>query len=484
MTNEPVVSVAGRTAPAHRLEPDAIGITQDTVIGMASSAPAATSGLTLALLAAATAYGAAATLILTAIPIMVIAYSYRRLNQWNANCSASFEWVGRAINPYLGYITGWLMLAYYVIGGVALIVPLGPSVLQAFGTSTSSQWPNLAITSVVILVMLIIAVAGIRLTARTQIALAAVEYTILVGLAIAGFVFVARHNPGTVHLSWSWLKPTGIGGRGSLASGFLISAFVIAGWDGTMYVNEEVKHRRTNPGRAAMWAAGLLVVLYTLVQVGLQGVVSPAKLQAHSASVLVYTVQSFAGSGWGKVMAAAIALSVIATTGVGIALTARIMFGMASWRALPTFLANVSRRFATPVAASVLTAVLLLGLFWVYILGTSLANVFGDLISVSGWLTIMFYILTALAMTVFYRRNILTGPRNVLTIGLLPLASVGFLGWVLVRSFQFATSAQKWSMAAVIGVGVILMLLARFAWRSPFFHVNIESDNPGGHTRR
>src|SRR5258708_3517101 len=340
MTNERPITVARPAALGQRLEPDAIGVVQDTVIGMASSAPAATSGLTLALLAAATAYGAAATLILTAIPIMVIATAYRRLNTWNANCSAAFEWVGRVINPYLGYRTGSLMLTYYVIGGVALLVPLGPSVLQAFGASTSSQWPNLAITSVVILVMLVIAVAGIRLTARTQIGLAVVEYAILVGLAIAGFVFVAGHHPGTVHLSWAWLNPTGIGGRGSLADAFLISAFVIAGWDGTMYVNEEVKHRRTNPGRAAMWAAGLLVVLYTLVQVGLQGVVSPARLRAHAAEVLVFTVQSFAGSGWGKVMAAAIALSVIATTGVGIALTARILVGKCSCRGLLPALAQ------------------------------------------------------------------------------------------------------------------------------------------------
>src|SRR5258708_25048809 len=117
MTNEPPITVARPAALGRRLEPDAIGITQDTVIGMASSAPAATSGLTLALLAAATAYGAAATLILSAIPILVIANSYRRLNQCNANCSASFEWVGRVINPYLGYLTGWLMIAYNIIGG-------------------------------------------------------------------------------------------------------------------------------------------------------------------------------------------------------------------------------------------------------------------------------------------------------------------------------------------------------------------------------
>ena len=49
------------TAPT-RLEPDAIGMAQDTVIGMASSAPAATAGLTLAFLAAASAYGAGAVL--------------------------------------------------------------------------------------------------------------------------------------------------------------------------------------------------------------------------------------------------------------------------------------------------------------------------------------------------------------------------------------------------------------------------------------
>jgi amino acid transporter len=127
-------------------------------------------------------------------------------------------------------------------------------------------------------------------------------------------------------------------------------------------------------------------VLYTIVQVGLQGVVlSPAKLQAHCGGPGVHhpgVRRSRLGQGHGG----RVALSVIATTGVGIALTARILFGMASWKALPGFLANVSRRFATPVAASIVTAVLLLTLFWVYILGTSLANVFGDLLSISSWL--------------------------------------------------------------------------------------------------
>ena len=249
-----------------------------------------------------------------------------------------------------------------------------------------------------------------------------------------------------------------------------------------MYVNEEVRHRRVNPGRAAMWAAGLLAVLYTLIQVGLQGTVSPARLQAHSSSVLVYTVQQFAGHGWGQVMAVAVALSVIATTGVGIVLTARIMYGMASYRALPPVLGNVSARFATPVAASVLTGVLLLGLIWVYLLGTSVQNTFGDLLSVSSWLTIGFYILTALALMAYYRRRIFTSGRDAVTLGLLPLGAAAFLGWVLVRSFAAAIPAQKWSLAAVLAVGVVLMLLGRFAWQSPFFRLTREATGPHGGT--
>ncbi len=102
-----------------RLEPDAIGAAQDTVIGMASSAPAGTMAATLA---ATSAYGSGPVLVLTALPTLVIANSYRRLNLWSANWGASFEWAGRAINPYLGFITGWLMIAGYVISTVAVRV--------------------------------------------------------------------------------------------------------------------------------------------------------------------------------------------------------------------------------------------------------------------------------------------------------------------------------------------------------------------------
>jgi amino acid transporter len=473
MTDRSVVGI--KRSPTARLEPNAIGVAQDTVIGMASSAPAASVGLTLAALAAATAYGSGPIIILTAIPMIIIANAYRRLNMWNANCGASFEWVGRAINPYLGFLTGWLMIAAYIIATVSGVEVLGPSVLAVFGSNSTSTWANIAIGTVVGVVMLVIAVVGIKITARAQVGMALVEYVILVGFAIAGLVLVLTHHPGTYHITKGWFSLSGIDGKGSAVAGFLTAVFIFTGWDGTLYVNEEVRHRRINPGRAAILAVVFLAVIYTLSQIGLQGVVSPAKLQANSSSALVYIAQAMGGGSWAKVMALSLALSVIATTGTGIVLTARIVYGMASYRTLPEFLSNVSRRFSTPVAASVIVGVLIIGLTWVYLLTTSVQNAFNDVVAVTGLLFAVFYILTALATIVYYRRRVFTSVWDALILGILPLGAAGFLAWIVVKSLQTAPATQIWSLIGVVLVGVLLMLSARFILQSPFFQIRRES---------
>ena len=478
MTDQPsLAAVAGRSpAPAARLEPDAIGVAQDTVIGMASAAPAVSVGLTMAALAAAAAYASGPVIVLTAVPMLIIANAYRRLNLWNANCGASFEWVGRAISPYLGFLTGWLMVIGSIIGTIGPVVVLGPSVLAVFGANATSTWPNVVIGTAVIAVMLVIAVAGIRLTARTQVGMGLVEYLILIGFAAAGLAVVLGHHPGTFPITRAWLSLRGIGGHGSLSAGFLIAVFMYTGWDGTIYVNEEVKHRRANPGRAAIMAVAFIAVLFTLSQVALQGVVSPARLQANAPDALVYTAGVVGGGGWAKVMALALALSVTASTGCGIVLTARMIYGMASHRVLPPFLANVSPRFATPVPASILVGLILVVVTWLYLLTSTVANAFTQVIAVTGLLYAAFYVLTALAAITYYRRRVITRPWDALTLGVLPLAATGFLVWVIVKSVQAAPAPQRWSLVGIIGAGLILMLCARFTLRSPFFRIPRESD--------
>ena len=462
--------------PLQKLEPDAISVTQDVIIGMASSAPAASIGLTLAALAAATAYGSGTVILLTALPMLVIANAYRRLNLWNANCGASFEWVGRAINPYLGFLTGWLMIAAYVIATVSGVEVLGPSVLAVFGASPASTWADIAIGTAVGVVMLVIAVAGIKITARTQVGMAFIEYTLLIGFGIAGLIAVLTRHHGTVPFSRGWLSISGVGGAGSAASGFLVAVFMFTGWDGTLYVNEEVTNRYRDPGRAAITAVIVLGVIYTLCTAGLQGSVPASALQDHSASALVYTAQAIGGSGWARAMAFALALSVIATTGTGIVLSARIVYGMASRRVLPAFLGNVPARFATPAAASVLAGFLIIALTWVYLLATSVQDAFTDVVDVTGLLFAIFYALTALATIAYYRRRIFSSLGDAVVLGVLPLGAVGFLAWVLVKTLSTAPAAQVWSLIGVIGAGVAMMVAARIFLRPAFFSLPRESD--------
>ena len=60
-------------------------------------------------------------------------------------------------------------------------------------------------------------------------------------------------------------------------------------------------------------------------------------------------------------------------------------------------------------------------------------------------------------------------------VGILPLAAAGFLGWVIVKSLQSAPAAQRWSLIGIFSVGVVLMFVARFVLRSPFFQIPRES---------
>jgi amino acid transporter len=270
---------------------------------------------------------------------------------------------------------------------------------------------------------------------------------------------------------------------GDAVAGFLVAVFVYGGWDGTLYVNEEVRHRRVNPGRAAILAVALLTVIYTLSQVGFQGVLSPAKLNEADANgtALVAVAQVLGGGFWAKAMALSIALSVIATTGTGIVLGARIVYGMASYRVLPEFLGTVSRKYATPVAASIVVGLLIVILSAVYYIGTSVQNAFFDVIDVTGLLFSIFYILTALAAIAYYRRRILSGAVDFVTVGLLPLGAAGFLGWIFVKSLGEAPWSQRWSLIGIVIAGLVLMVAARFVLRSSFFSLPRESEEVKGH---
>jgi hypothetical protein len=122
--------------------------------------------------------------------------------------------------------------------------------------------------------------------------------------------------------------------------------------------------------------------------------------------------------------------------------------------------------------------VVLLGLTWAYLLFTSLANTFNDAIAITALLYAAFYIFTALAAIIYYWRRIFSNVMDAINLGVLPLAAAGFLGWILVKALQVAPASQIWTLVAIIGVGIVLMLVARIVLRPQFFHLRRETEGP------
>jgi len=167
-------------------------------------------------------------------------------------------------------------------------------------------------------------------------------------------------------------------------------------------------------------------------------------------------------------MAFALVLSVIASTGTGIVASSRIAYGMASHRVLPPVFGQISGRYNTPAIGSIIIAVILIAATWAELLSTSIANVFTDVVA-------LFYMLTACAAIVYYRRRVFSNVWDSLLVGILPLASVVFLGWVVVKSLQGAPNAQRYALIGIVVAGLLMMFVARFALRSQFFHLPRES---------
>src|SRR5260370_2360275 len=121
-------------------------------------------------------------------------------------------------------------------------------------------------------------------------------------------------------------------------------------------------------------------------------------------------------------------------------------------------LATVPRRFATPAAASLVVGLTLTGLTWLYLLTSSVQNVFNDLIGVTGLLYAAFYILTPLAAIIYYRRRVFTSAWDALVLGMLPVTAAGFLGWVLFRSLAPAPTPHTCSHSTPPAAPLILLL--------------------------
>jgi amino acid transporter len=460
---------------SQRLAENEVGLLGSTVFALAGAAPGQTVSIVLASLVVTAAYGTILPLAISAAGLLCIAIAFQHLNMWRQNAGATYEWVCRSLSPYVGNLVGWLMLVAF--GGFVLIdvITLGPSVLALLGFSPNNQFVGALAIVILGTALTATAVVGLRPSARLQITVAVIEYSILTVFIVWAFIEIYLvHKSGTVRPSSDWLSFKGTG-AGSFSAAMVIAVASIAGWDGGIYVNEETSRPERNPGLGAVIAVAILGVIFVAMWAAFQGIAPLSALNNHAANAAAFVGQRLGGTAGDRVISLAVVLSVLATTQVAIIGTARLMFSMSRDRVLPARLGSVSDRFHTPAFSTAALGGLMIVLGIIDEYSSSVSTAIGNLVTVSGFLYSMFYAITGLAAAWFYRRFIGKSPKDFLILGVLPLAGAGLLLWVAYKGAIGLSTAEKEILGGIGVLGVIMLFVAVKVYKSPIFDIKAEA---------
>ncbi|WP_379069150.1 APC family permease [Mesorhizobium sp. UC74_2] len=328
-------------------------------------------------------------------------------------------------------------------------------------------------------ITVIYAIVGIHMTARFQTFISLVEHLILISFCAVGvYVVFIMKRAGTVTPTWEWLSPKGVGGAGSLIAGMIVAVYLFTGWDTSIYLNEETERPEVNPGKAALWSVAILGVYYTVLVVTLQGAASLADISAHRDSALIFIAHQLVGSPWDKAMALAIVLSILGTTQAFLVGAARISFAMARDRLLPQVLGEISPKYRTPAKATIIFGISMIVVTWLYVFLSSVAGAFDTVVSVVGIMFALFYAVTGFTVTWAFRATVTSSPRNLISLGLIPVLGGGVLLAIALVSIRQLEPPAFWSLIAIAIVSCVMMTVARFGGGAAFFRTRAAEVGP------
>lgn len=462
-----------------------IGILGATVIGVSCIAPAytLTSGLGPTISTVGTQVPA--ILLLGFIPMLLVAFGYRELNNRVPDSGTSFTWSAKAFNPWIGWMGGWGLISATVIvlsNLAAVAVDFFYILLaQIFQNPSLAAWTdnlliNIPTTLLFTAIAAWVAYRGLATTQKLQYLLVSFQVLVLIAFAIAALV-QAQNGSGfdPTPVSWDWFNPAEIGDFSLFAAGMSLSIFMFWGWDAVLTMNEETKNPSKTPGRAATLTIFIIISMYILVTLGVvawagignQGL--GAGNPDNQESIFAVLSGPILGP-MAIFMSVAILASSFASLQTTMISPSRTILAMSYYKALPPSFSKISPRFRTPSVATVAAAVATGGFYTITRLISE--NALWDTITALGLMICFYYGVTAMACIWYFRKELTGSVRQFLFRGLFP-----FIGGVvlLVMFFQTAvdsidpsygsgTSLGGVGMVFVLGMGVLLLGVVLMLW--------------------
>ncbi|MFJ6678153.1 APC family permease [Microbacterium sp. NPDC091382] len=454
------------TTPVHLTRPDGkglaagtLGLWGSTVIGLASTAPVYSLVATLGYVVLAVGGQAPIAFVIAFIPMLLIAFAYRELNNAVPDCGTAFTWATKAFGPWVGWMGGWgVAIAGMIV--LANLAQVGSIYFWAlFGQEFEEQndWRIIVVAVAFIAAMTWISWRGIEIGERVQNVLLGIQYLALVVFVIAALTqFFTWGAPGATPFSWEWLNPFAFGDWGGFVEAILLAIFIYWGWDTCLALNEETKDPKRIPGLAALLTCVLLLVTYVSVTIAAMmyaglGDEGGGLGNPENADDFFLGIRDGLLGPWGWLLVVAVLISAVSSTQTTILPTARGTLAMGVYRALPAKFKDVHPDYRTPSFSTLVMGVVAIVY---YVAMTTISDaILQDTILSLGLAIAFYYALTGYACVWYFRADLFRSARDFFFKGLFPLLGAIMLTYAFIQSAIDMLAPDYSYYGTLLGIG-------------------------------
>jgi amino acid transporter len=439
------------------LQRDALGVADILGVSLADTAPAMSFFFSFAAIEAAAGLASPIAIVVAAIAVLLKINSLVEFTRVTPSAGSYISYIRAAFGRKAGVVTAWALgFGYIVAVGYVMAVMGGfmSQVLQQF-VHVRVPWQPIAIVFVLFVSYLVY--RGVTISARWASASFAFELALILVAMVA--IVVHDHQ----HLSFASFNPARLPhGLSSLGLAFPLAVFLFIGVGNPGAMVEETRDARRNVPRAIYIAVISVTILYILMAwtTSIAFHDQPTTI-ANLAAPFVTAATRALGPFAILVYLAGLTSTFSSLLGATTAQT-RILFSAGRDALLPRFLARLSPRYRTPVAA---LAVYWIGSGVMTLIWGSTGNplvVAGDIATLGTIPIALTYLALNVALPVYYfrfHRDKLVWGRHVV-VPVLGIVALLLPLWGLVKPGQpYPFDIFPYIALAVIAVGIVASLL-------------------------